>query len=175
MRRPLKDVRPIGPLSDVANFSAAIGGRGNRPVGKDFDSMFESFTIIFEYNLTSSFPLDEDDLGEEGYRLEDVLNEYLFSREDGPLYFMRGEVSDSGGAYSGRLLFGVDGDIWEGRLNREGKHEGSIGGTENVVNANLQLGNSDIGYASVATSYMFVYPTEKAKEIQETGAIDMEQ
>ena len=174
MRRPFSDIRPIGPLSDVANFSAAIGGRGSRPVSNEFDGMFESFTIVLEYNLTSSFLLEEDDLAEEGHRLEDVLNEYLFSTDSGPLYFMRGEVSDPGGAYSGRLLFGVDGDIWEGRLNREGKHEGSIGGTENVVNANLQLGNSEIGYASVDTSYMFVYPTEKAKEIQDTGSIDME-
>jgi hypothetical protein len=161
MKRPFAEKRPIGPFSDV------IGSRstGSSPAD-EFEGMFESFTIVLEYNLKSSTLITDDDLGEEGFRLEDVLNEYLFTGDYDPLYFMRAE-SSSGGAYSGRLLFGIDGDIWEGRLNREGKFEGSIAGTENVLNANLQLD------AAVANSYMSIYPTQKAKEIQETGSIDM--
>jgi len=162
MKRPFASKRPIGPFSEVIGSTRT----GSSPAD-EFDDAFESFTIVLEYNLKSSTLVSDDDLGEEGVRLEDILNEYLFMNEDGPLYFMRAE-SNPGGAYSGRLLFGIDGDIWEGRLDREGKFEGSIGGTEDVVNANMRLD------AAVSNSYMFIYPTEKAEEIQQTGAIDME-
>ena len=169
MRRPFSNIRPIGPLSDVVNFNSVVGERnvGSSPAD-EFSGMFESFTMVLEYNLKSSTPISDSDLREEGNRLEGVLNDYLFSTESGPLYFMRGEA-ESGQAYDARLEFAVDGDIWEGRLGREGKFEGSIGGTENTVNSNLRID------AAVANSYMFIYPTEKAKEIQQTGSIDMGQ
>jgi len=162
MKRPLKEIRLFGPFAD---FSSVIGSRkvGSSPADK-FDGMFESFTIVLEYNLKSSTMIREDDIAEEGFRLEDVLNDYLFSSGSNILYFMRGEVPHDAD-YEATMLFGIDGDIWEGRLDREGKNEGSIGGTEDVVNANLEIDG-----ATVADSYMFIYPTEKAKKIQETGS-----
>jgi len=163
MKRPFSDVRPIGP------FAEAIGITTGSSPADEFDGMFESFTMVLEYNLKSSTLMSDDDLGKEGFRLEEVLNDYLFSTDNGPLYFMRAEPGSDRSAYSGMLLFGIDGDIWEGRLDREGKFEGSIGGTEDIVNANLQLD------AAVANSYLFIYPTQKAKELQQTGSIDMGQ
>ena len=170
MKRPFEDKRIVGPFTDMVSFSSVKGSRnvGTSPAD-EFDGMFDSFTIVLEYNLKSSSMMREDSLGEEGYKLESVLNEYLFTSGSDILYFMRGEVRPDG-AYDATLMYAIDGDIWEGRLDREGKYEGSIAGTENVVNANLELDG-----ATVANSYMFVYPTEKAKEIQETGSIDMGQ
>jgi len=159
MKRPLADKRPIGPFSEI------IGGTTTgSSSGDEFDGMFESFTVVLDYEIVADSLQSESDIEKEAYNIAEVLNDYLFSNT-GPLYFMRAEKG-KGQVNSFRLMYGIDGDIWEGRLDREGKHEGSIAGTEDVVNANLGPGKA------VDRSYMHIYPTEVAKEIQETGTFE---
>lgn len=157
MKRPFASSRPIGPFRDI------VGGTTPFPANK-FDGMFESFTVVLDYKIVVDSLQSESDIEKEAYEIAGVLNDYLFTSEE-PLYFMRAEKGKEQ-VNSFTLMYGIDGDIWEGRLDREGKHEGSIAGTENVVNANLGPGKA------VDRSYMHIYPTEVAKEIQETGTFE---
>lgn len=162
MKRPLASNRPIGPFADLI---------GNTETGSDpakqFEGSFDSFTIILEYNIVTSEPVDESEIRSQASDLETVLNDYLFSGEgaDDIIYFMRSNSNPDNNA-SYQLSFAVDGDIWEGRLGSEGKYEGSLGGTEDAVDEELGIGTA------VESSYLHIYPTEKAKEVQQTGGMD---
>lgn len=159
MDRPLSDKRPVGPFVSQENIMGM-------PVGESpadaFDEMFDSFTIVLEYNIVSDTLMSDEDIEKEAHELAEVLNNYLF-KDSEILYFMMAEKG-KGKVNDYTISFGIDGDVWEGRLDREGKYEGSIAGTEDMVNAHIGAGRA------VDSSYMHIYPTKVAREIQETGS-----